>query len=181
MRITSKPKPEHLSQILIWLHDEYLKNLNGFYGNYDVISDAFENKNLICILENNEAIGFLVYKKIEKTAHISIANIKYEHKKNGLGKKLLTYFESKLVKKGIKVIDLKCSPPSSKRIWKKLGFKELKEVENHRFFSSSNSSPYLYKILIECEKPTKLKEIKQTYIELYCKDPINKESKPNYK
>jgi hypothetical protein len=41
MRITSNPKPEHLSQVYIWLYDEYMKNINGFYGNYDTIKDAF--------------------------------------------------------------------------------------------------------------------------------------------
>ena len=181
MRITSNPKPEHLSQIYTWLYDEYIKNINGFYGDYDTIKDAFSRKNLICIIENNSVIGFLVYKTFEKTANLTIANIKYEYKKKGYGSKLLNHLENKLIKKKVVAIDLICSPPSSKRIWKKLGFKELKEVENHSFYNPHSSSPYLYKILIECEKPTQSKEIKQTYIELYCKDPINKESKPNYK
>lgn len=44
MRITSNPKPEHLSQIYTWLNDEYIKNINGFYGDYDTIKDAFSRK-----------------------------------------------------------------------------------------------------------------------------------------
>lgn len=181
MRITSNPNSEHLNQIHHWLKDESDRKVNGFYWNFEVIKNAFSEKKLICIIEKGIAIGYMVYYIDGKTAHVSIANIKFENKSKGLGFKLLKYFENKLINKNIFAIDLKCSPSSSKRIWKKLGFKELKEVENHRFFNSSNSSPYLYKILIECEKPSKSKEIKQTYIELYCKDPINKESKPNYK
>jgi ribosomal protein S18 acetylase RimI-like enzyme len=180
MRIIPNPKPEHLSQINTWLYDEYMKNINGFYGNYDTIKDAFLRKNLICIIEKNNVIGFLVYKIFERTAELTIANIKHEYKKKGYGSKLLNHLENKLIKKKVIAIDLICSPASSKKVWKKLGFKELKEVEENQFLKNSNS-PYLYKILIESEKPTKSKVIKQTYIELYCKDPINKESKPNYK
>ena len=91
MRITSNPKPEHLSQVYIWLYDEYMKNINGFYGNYDTIKDAFSRKNLICIIENNNVIGFIVYKIFEKTAELTIANIKYEYKKKGYGSKLLNH------------------------------------------------------------------------------------------
>lgn len=179
MRITSNPKPEHLTQIFTWLHREYLQDLNGFYGNYDVVKEAFESKNLICVIEKKDAIGYLVYKEFEKTAHISIANIKYEHKKKGIGRQLLTYFEDKIIKKGIKVIDLKCSPSSSKKVWKKFGFKEFKEIENHRFLNNSDS-PYLYKTITEIEKPSKVKSTNKSYIELYCKDPIKKDANPDY-
>lgn len=180
MRITSNPNSEHLNQIHQWLKNESDRKVNGFYWNFEVIKTAFSEKKLICLIEKGLAIGYLVYYIDGKTAHISIANIKFEYQRKGLGIKLLEYFETKLIKKNIKAIDLKCSPSSSKTIWKKLGFKEPKELENHSLYNSLGSPPYLYKILIEVENPTKSKLIKGPYIELFCKDPINKDSKPNY-
>ncbi|WP_375605653.1 GNAT family N-acetyltransferase [Flavobacterium davisii] len=180
MRITSYPNTEHLNQIHNWLKDESDRKINGFYWNFDVIKTAFTEKKLICIIEKGIAIGYLVFSINDKTAHISIANIKFENQRNGLGQKLLKYFENKLIKKNIKAIDLECSPSSSKKIWKKLGFKELKEVENHRFLNYPNSSPYLYKILVEIEKPTKSLKSKPNHIELYCHDYIKNDAKPNY-
>ncbi|RVU91543.1 GNAT family N-acetyltransferase [Flavobacterium columnare] len=180
MRITSNPNSEHLNQIYNWLKDESVKKLNGFYGNFYVIENAFSEKRLICIIDKGLAIGYLVYSIDGKTAHISIANIKHEYKRKGLGLKLLEHLEKTLIKKNVIAIDLKCSPSSSIKIWKKLGFKELKEVEKHRILKDPYLPPYLYKILVENEKPTKAKKISKTYIELFCNDPIKRDASSDY-
>jgi GNAT superfamily N-acetyltransferase len=179
MRITSNPKPEHLIQIKSWLYEEHTKNINGFYGNYCTIKEGFDNKKLLVVIHKELAIGYCVFRINGKTAELSIANIKSEYKRKGVGRKLSIYLESKLIKKGVKAIDLKCSPSNSRKIWKKLGFKDLKEVENHNYLQNSNS-PYLYKILTEIKKPTKSKANKNIHIELYCNDPIKSNTIPNY-
>lgn len=180
MRITSNPNSEHLNQIHNWLKDESNRKINGFYWNFEVIETAFSEKKLICIIEKGLAIGYLAFYIDDLTAHILIANIKFEYSRKGLGKKLLVYFETKLIKKNIKAIDLKCSPSSSMKIWKKLGFKKLKEVENHRFLNYSGSMPYLYKILVDVEKPTKSLKNKPIHIELYCNVFVRNDAKPDY-
>lgn len=180
MRITSNPNSEHLNQIEEWLKDESDRKLNGFYWNFDVIKTAFTEKKLICIIEKGLAIGYLAYHIDEKTAHISITNVRFEYIRKGLGKKLLEYFENRLIKKNILVVDLESTDTTSTKIWKKLGFKELKEVENHRFLNNSGSMSYLYKILVENEKPTKSLKSNPNHIELYCNDYIKNDAKPNY-
>jgi ribosomal protein S18 acetylase RimI-like enzyme len=180
MRIVSNPKPEHLLQIFTWLHEEFMNSINGFYGNYDVINNAFINKRIICAVDNEKSIGYLVYSYDKLTANILIANVKTEYKNKGIGKKLLNFLEKKLINKGIKAIDLKCSPVNSKKIWKKLGFKELKEIKNHCNMNNW-ATPYLYKILVESEKPVKSNAKSKYFVELFCNDPIKNDAIPNYK
>lgn len=181
MRVTSNPKPHHLDQIKEWLNDEYNRNLNGFFGNIEIISKSFKEKNAICIIENHVAVGFMTYYISEKACHISIANIKHEYKGKGLGRKLLSNLEQKLIKKGVLVIELKCSPINSKKIWKRLGFKEFIEIENHRFLNSKNNPyPYLYKPLSRFSKPLKINSKSNDYIELYCTVLKKDSDLPNY-
>ena len=137
------PTKKNLSEIKEWLEKEYQETGEGFLVNWDVIEDAFEKNRLIACLEDNQPIGFLVYKILDEVSVIVIAEIHPSRRKDGGGRKLvedsLKYFE----RKGAMVTQLNCSPASTERVWKKLGFL------NYPKFHSENRRTGLYKILVD--------------------------------
>lgn len=177
MIITSNPTKDHIDQIQKWLKEEESQKINFFHNVFASIKRAFDENKLICVVVKNIAIGFIVYEINNKTAEIRIANIKTEFKRNHYGKKAFNELETILKKKGILVIELECSTENVKKFWKKLNFIELNKIIN---YSSFNKIIYLYNIIVEEEKPIISKSDKGIYIELYCKDPINKDDTPDY-
>lgn len=178
MIITSNPTKDHIDQIHKWLKEEESQKINFFHNAFASIKRAFDENKLICVVVKNIAIGFIVYEINNKTAEIIIANIKMEFKGNHYGKIVYNELEKILKKKGVLAIDLIYSKEEAKLFWQSLKFIELKEKENH---SCSKKNKYLYKIIVEeKEEPIISKSDKGIFIELYCKDPINKDDIPDY-
>lgn len=176
MEITFNPSKKHLNQIEKWLIQEQNEGINDFYYNFDVIKRRFDEKTVLCLLDNNIAVGYLIYYfPSDLSAKIDIANIKNDYTKKGYGKFLLDSFENFLIESKICAIELDCSPEKSQRIWKKLGFKEFAYIESHRFLNSKNHSPWLYKILCNFLKPSRGIRSKN-YVEIWDGHNINKDS-----
>ena len=136
-----------LSQIKEWLNEEDENTGEGFLCNWNAIFRAFNEKRLITLIENDLAIGFIVFEKHELVIEIVIAEIKPSHRKKGLGRLLIENVFEKFKKEGILVAELSCSPASTERIWKKLGF--LKFPESSKW----NGETLMFKPLIENFNP----------------------------
>jgi len=128
LKTNLKPSEKHLYNIKNWLIDEWNKTDKGFYSNWDIISEAFTNKRLSVITENDIAIGFIVYRTYDRIAVIDITEIKPNERKKGLAKKLvnetLDFFKST----GVLAVELYCSPKSSKCFWERIGFENFSVI-----------------------------------------------------
>lgn len=122
-KIDFNPTKENLLEIEKWLIEEENKTKEGFYCNWPSIHDSFDKKQIVALLENGIAIGFMTYSIYELIVTIWITEIKPEKRKLGLGGFLLDEFTKTLLKKRIIAAKLYCSPISSEKIWRKLNFK----------------------------------------------------------
>lgn len=181
MKVIFESEERYLEQIKSWLNEERLKGLNGFY--YNFINSNFKTDNFMYLVSNeDEAIGFIDYSLGDKTCKINVAIIKNSEKKKGYGRLLLQSLINRCKEIGILTISLDCVPSSSKKIWKKMGFKEFKEIENHTFLNFENHKrAWLYMILTETEKPSKKQNL-ISYLELWPLEAYKTEkTKPTYR
>ncbi|RTY89641.1 GNAT family N-acetyltransferase [Flavobacterium sp. GT3R68] len=176
MKILFEPNEKYIQQITTWLFEESQSGLNSFIYNFN--NSQFTNDNFICLIDDNDfCIGYISYSIIDKYAKIEVVVIKNNKKRNGFGKILLNELTVHLLNKNVVVMELFCEPSSSKKIWKKLGFKEFKEKENHKFLNSKDfKNPWLYKPLVPEVSSTKNHKL-NSYIELWT---ISEHSASNY-
>ena len=142
LQITDSPTIEHVGEIKRWLEEENNLSKEGFYCNWELIKRAFENKRLIIITENGNAIGFLTFFINGFIAEIGIAEIKPDERTKGVGKELVKKSSDYFIENGALVAELFCSPEKSEKIWKKMGFINFPDgvIKDSRI--------YLYKILV---------------------------------
>ncbi|MEQ5790656.1 GNAT family N-acetyltransferase [Muricauda sp. NFXS6] len=107
--------PNELTQIKSWLRKEKHETGNGFYGNWDIIKEAWEDKRCLILLNKKSVVGFLVYRKIGPIANIMVFDIKPVLRKKGLGRKLMKDFTESLQTEGF---------------WGKLDFDHLPNLYN---------------------------------------------------
>lgn len=165
MEVIFNPNQEHLSQIEEWLLEEKKIGINGFYFNYDnIISKAFSQARMLCVLNNNKAVGFLIYHfKSDPIIEIQILNIKDDYKSKGFGKFLFNEFELFLKENSIYAIELFCEPKSSEKYWSKRGFL-LSKFDN-------NNKLCMYKIIcdsLQISKNENDKDYIQLAVESHC-------------
>lgn len=167
MRIINlNPNENHLTNIEEWLIEEKNKFNEGFYCNWNIIREAFTEKRLNIITENDFAIGFIVYRISDLTAEIVIAEIKPTERRKGIAKELingtLEYFRTK----EILVTQLFCSPENSEPFWKKVGFLNFPEFPH-------NSQIRMYKPQIQTLELWNKSDLKnnEEVIELWNEEP----------
>ncbi|PNW27231.1 GNAT family N-acetyltransferase [Formosa algae] len=158
-----KPSKIHLSQIEKWLIEELNETEIGFYNNWNRISKAFLNNNLIVITENDFAIGFLVYKTYEVIIEIDITELKPNYRNKGFGRKLIEDTLSEFKKNGMMICELFCSPKNSEPIWKSLGFENFPDF-------GYDSKIRMFKTLVPTLKTSELNE-RNERIELWNMEP----------
>jgi len=168
--VTINPSENHLNNIEEWLIEEYNRFNKGFYCNWNIITNAFTEKRLSVITENDIAIGFVVYRISDLTAEIDIAEIKPAERKKGIAKELinstLDYFKTN----GTLVTQLFCSPENSESFWKNMGFLNFPEFPH-------NSQIKMFKPLIQTLKLIDLSESENDdeIIELWNEEPYRAE------
>lgn len=179
MKIIFNPQKQYLYQIENWLEIEFKKDGKGFFHNFD-IEDFTDNNFLCCVNENDEAIGFMFYSRSVKHCTIDIASVKQSEKRKGVCKTMLKALSDRLLERGTYVLNLFCSPVSSEKVWKKLGFKFYKEKENQYFYLTDEPVNYLYKTLVENLNPTRKKSL-TTFVQLWTQDEYLVNSNPTIK
>ena len=147
-QINTKPSFKNLTEIKAWLLEEDEKTKQGFYCNWNVIEKSYENKELITFQNNDSTIGFITWSNCEMYAAIDIMEINPNCRKKGFGK--LFYESVAEYFKSIDLIAIKlfCSPTSSEKFWKKMGFIKFP----NRGYSESELT--YFKPLIETNLPS---------------------------
>lgn len=131
IRISFKPKQEHLNEIAEWIIDKIRIPIKSS-GNWDCITTAYENKNLVIATFKNKTVGFYAFSIYNLSISINVAEVNSDFRKKGIARLLLEEIIKKY-EKSIYALHLFCSPESSQKIWKKLGFKYFpNNSENNR-------------------------------------------------
>jgi predicted GNAT family acetyltransferase len=126
MKLEKKPNKTHIREIESWLIEEYNQTGMGFYHNWETIINGLSKGQVFCLLENNKAIGFILWRGSEKVITIDIATIKIDKRGKGLGRQMIKLFYDSFKFSDYMVIDLQCSPESSEKFWSSIGFKKYK-------------------------------------------------------
>lgn len=176
MELIINPTEKHLKQIESWLIDEKDTFNEGFYFNWNIISDEFKKRRLFCLIVDNSVVGFVCWRSFDKIITFDIVEVKKDKRGLGFGRFMVEKSIDKFKSDGFLVIDLQCSPPSSKPIWKKLGFKPY-------IIDERESNPKMYKTLVSTLKPIdKIDGFATTIIELWDGEPYQTTNKePNWK
>jgi len=122
IELVLNPTNTHLHQIETWLIDERNQYNEGFYCNWNNVSNHFDNKELFCLVEHEQVIGFVCWRIYEKTVHLEIVEIMRPKRGSGLGRMMVEESLEVFKKKGALVADIECSPAESEPVWRKLGF-----------------------------------------------------------
>lgn len=170
IEVSFAPTGEQLNEIKEWLLiEEHGKPFAGFYCNWNSIEYSFGRNEIAVIFLEKAPIGFLTWFNNDRVTTIQITEIKPGFRRMGYGKTLLEAVAGKLQNAGVAVLDLHCQPATSKKAWKKLGFKNYPDVEDFSDFNHEEGN-WLYKILVPFDKPTKSAANKES-IELWSVEP----------
>lgn len=168
--ISFKPSKKAFSEIESWLITEYKKTKQGFYCNWNIIKEYYDEKKIATISVNNSAIGFLAWYETDLVATIQICEIKPSERSKGYLKILFSEITSFFLKKNIIALSLECAPPSSEIVWRKLGFIDFPEMPKFGHYSYDENKK-LYKLLVSnIYKNSKILE-KTEVIELWNVEP----------
>lgn len=124
IKVSFNPKQKHLDEISKWMVEEKKMPISS-NGNWPSIAYAFQNKNLVIATHKNNTVGFYTLSSLDLTVSISVAEVKPNYRKKGIGKLLLEEIIKKYENQNTYALYLFCAPESSQRIWKKLGFKHF--------------------------------------------------------
>lgn len=169
LKTNLNPNEKHLANIESWLKEEWAKTSNGFYSNWHMIPQAFAEKRLSVITENDYAIGFIVYRLNNLTATIDVAEIKPVKRQKGYATRLvdetLEFFKSK----GVLAVQLFCAPESSEPFWKRIGFLNFPVIPHL-------NNLHMYKTLVETVESSE-NEIADLTIKLWDCEPYQVRNK----
>lgn len=160
---------KHLKNIKSWLIAEEKTGNKGFFCNWNVIEQSFNNKKIGVILEENKVIGFITWFDRDRITTIEIAEIRPGFRRMGYGRKLAQALFDNLQKQGVTALTLHCQPAESEKVWKRMDFKRYPSVPDFGDYNSEKGK-WLYKILIPFIKPTKSIKGKES-IELWSVEP----------
>lgn len=149
--IKFNPTKNDLKEVKKWLKEEKEKSgkSEGFFCNWAIIKEAYNNKRFISLRLNKKAIGFCIWQKDEIYAKIDIFAIQLEYRRKGFGKFLFKNTINYLKQKNILLLKLFCEPRESEKFWRKMGF--------IKFPHGINGQPDLtfYKPLIKVKNTTR--------------------------
>jgi len=143
MNVITKPTLQHFEELKKWLKEEDKLYNEGFFCQIQTIEKSFLNNKLIVITDNGLTVGFLTYYYHNYIVNIEIAEVKPDRRGKGLGRLLLHHSFIYFVKNGALVAQLFCSPASSEKIWRRIGFANFPDEV------IKESRIYLYQILVE--------------------------------
>ena len=120
----SEATQSQLNEVLRWLKQEQDESLEGFYCNKEIIISSFNDSEMRCLSNSEHVIGFGIFNHKTSGASIDILEIHPHHRSSGHGTKLAQHLIDHLFQSGAEYVYVKCSPNSSERFWRGLGFIE---------------------------------------------------------
>lgn len=175
MKLNTNPNSEQLAKIKTWLVEEKENFNEGFYCNWNIIENSF-NENQLFVLEFKKMIvGFISWTNHGgKYVDIDIMEINPKFRSKGLGRILFNKTEEFFKENNYLAIKLFCSPESSESFWQKMEFKKFPK----RGYSESELT--YYKPLINAKEPS-IDKFLTNKIELWDIEPYElKEQKPKW-
>jgi GNAT superfamily N-acetyltransferase len=146
LKLELEPIDQHIDQIEKWLSQEWIDSEEGFLADWDMIPEAYEEKRLCVLTDNELAIGFVVYRIYDELGVIDIAEIKPSNRKKGIGQKFMLDILEFFKEQGVLVVKLFCAPKVSEGFWGKCGFR--------RFIIPNSNRINMYKILVPAIEPS---------------------------
>jgi ribosomal protein S18 acetylase RimI-like enzyme len=111
-----------LNEVLHWLKQEQDESFEGFYCNKEIIISSFYDSEMQCLSKSDHVIGFSIFSHKTSGASIDILEIHPHHRGSGHGTMLAQHLIGYLFQSGADYVSVKCSPRSSERFWRGLGF-----------------------------------------------------------
>jgi len=115
-----------------------MKNLPDYFTE-KAISDVEKDTihEIVCVYENAELVGFLIYKVQINNAEILWMAISKEYQGKIYGKSILNFFETLMLKRGVNILIVKTLDDSANyqpyfqttRFYRKNGFKKVHFIE----------------------------------------------------
>lgn len=125
-KIEINPSKKDLNEIKNWLKEEYELNGEGFYCNWNIISNAQKTGTLIVFKIDNCCAGFVEWgKTYEFIIDINIFVIHPDYRGKGFGRIFYNLVRDHFKNDSTKVFKLFCEPTSSEEFWKKMNFYKL--------------------------------------------------------
>lgn len=176
IKILFNPKQKHLDEIAEWIIDKIEIPIKSS-GNWDCITDAYKNKNLVIATYKNKTVGFYAFSNNDSAISINVAEVNSNFRRRGIARLLLEEIIQKY-EKDIYALHLFCAPESSQKIWKKLGFKYFpNNSENNR-----STKIEMYRIIKPFLKPKRNNsKTEKEIIEIWNDEPYKtKNDEPNW-
>jgi len=120
-----------LDEVLTWLEQEQNDSCEGFYCNKEIIIDSFNACEMRCIKLNGLTVGFGIFNIKSISASIDILEIHPSYRGNGLGMQMAQHLLAHLFNSRVPYVSVKCTPKSSEKFWRKLGFIEYPDKYRH--------------------------------------------------
>lgn len=111
-----------LSEVLGWLEREHEETGEGFHCNRDIIVSSHQTGELLCAISDQGALAFAVYNLKSVGSAIDILEVHPMHRKKGIGTLLASAAVGRLFEAGSPFVTVQCSPRSSEKFWRSLGF-----------------------------------------------------------
>ena len=128
-KIVVDPTPRHRRQLRKWLRDEQTNSRSGFYCNWQIINDAFKEKQIQCVCYRNNAIAFGVFGRLDTDTELSIVEVHPKYRNRGVGKVLMHHLIRYFREHDVRYVHLECVPASSEVFWRSLGFRAYRNSE----------------------------------------------------
>ena len=95
---------------------------SGFYTNWDIIQNRFENHQIVLLQVNGVAAGFVCWYGTNSVVFIDIVEVRPEMRRCGLGRFMVEECLHKLGEMGCVVVGLECPFIASLPFWRRLEF-----------------------------------------------------------
>lgn len=107
-----------LNAVKDWLRAEDENSETGFYCNWSIILRAYGRGDLIVLAANDDIVGFIS----DDASGAEILEIRVDARGNGYGRRLAEWMTTAAFGRGNSVLQIECSPETSKPFWKRMGF-----------------------------------------------------------
>lgn len=115
---------QQAEKVVRWLRREYLSDPygGGFYHQRTMIREAARDGELACFMARERPLGYAVFRIFEDRGQINLFEVRSRLRGRGLGSMMARQMIELMTRRGARVISLQCTPGTSERFWRRIGF-----------------------------------------------------------